>query len=635
MSKQVSQSKKEVKHHSHRYERRLYFIGLIAYLVARCLPLSETIANLLDFSAVLLAGNHVVVEGIIDTFQHTLNNKKFKPNIHLLMSLAAFGAMIIGQFSEASLLILIFAGAHFLEDYAKGKSKKEITNLLKMNPTQARKVSADGQSIIVDVEDLKIGDQVQILPGDQIPTDGVIVSGIGVINEASITGESIAQEKTVGDDVFGSTINQNSAFLMEVTKASHDSVFGQIMRTVNQAQDQLSPIATKIKQVEPLYVTIILLFVPLFIIGSQFLTSWDWSTSFYRGMVALVASSPCALAAASIPTNLATISNLAKRGVLFKGGDFIAHLGSIKAVAFDKTGTLTEGKPKVTNSHFIDDQKKTTWIDIIVAMEKEANHPLADAILDTFLATETLTLKTENLIGQGLSTQYNGLDYSIGKLQAEEQMTDALSSAYQTYASEGKTVVLFRENNQVVGLIAMLDTPNEQVEEVINYLNDQQIKTYMITGDNEKTSQAIARSIGIDTVYSDVLPENKVTYIKQIQANEGPTAMVGDGINDAPALVTADVGFAMGEGTDVAIEVADAVIMENNLQKFSYTHRIASKMNRVVMQNIVIALLVVIGLNLFNLFGTMTLATSVIFHEGSTLLVILNGLRLLIPVSRK
>ena len=621
--------------HSHRYERQLYFVGLLAYLIARLLPLSEWIANLLDLSAVVLAGNHVVVEGFVDTFKQTVKQKKFQPNIHLLMALAAFGAIIIGQFSEASLLILIFAGAHLLEDYAKNKSKKEITNLLKMNPTKARKLATSGQTTIVDVEALQIGDHVQVLPGDQIPTDGVIIDGVGIINEASITGESIALEKTSGDEVFGSTINQNSSFIMKVTKLSNESVFGQIMRTVSDAQEQLSPVATKIKQAEPIYVNIVLLFVPIFILASQLITSWDWSTSFYRGMVALVASSPCALAAASIPTNLATISNLAKRGILFKGGDYIANLGAVQAVAFDKTGTLTAGRPSVTDYQFIDESQSSTWINIIVAMEREANHPLADAILNKFTPTEELILVAKNQIGVGLSTQYNQKNYSIGKLQTADQLTSQLQDKYDRLTNEGKTVVLFRENNQVVGLIAMLDTPNQHVDEVIGYLRDHQIETYMITGDNEKTSQAIARSIGISNVFSNVLPEHKAEQIEAIQSKSGLTSMLGDGVNDAPALVKADVGLAMGEGTDVAIEVADAVIMENNLEKFSYAHRLAKKMNRVVNQNILIALLVVIVLNLFNLFGTMTLAVSVIFHEGSTLLVILNGLRLLIPIDKK
>ncbi len=622
-------------HHDHQLEHWLYLIGLIGYLVARLFPLPELWENLVDFSVVFLAGNHVVIEGVTDTFQQSINRKRFYPNIHLLMSLAAFGAMIIGQFSEASLLILIFAGAHFLEGYAKNKSKKDITNLLSMHPTTARKITENGQINIVDVEDIKIGDHVQILPGDQVPTDGVITSGTGLINEASITGESIVQEKTVGDEVFGSTINQNHSFTMTVTKSSQESVFGQIMRTVQEAQDQLSPVATKIKQAEPIYVTAVLIFVPIFILLSQLLTSWDWSTSLYRGMVALVASSPCALAAASIPTNLSAIAHLAKRGILFKGGDFIANLGSIKAVAFDKTGTLTVGKPTVTDYLFIDDTKASKWIDIIVAMEKEANHPLADAILNTFSASEDLTVTTLNQIGKGLSTQYNDTHYSIGKLQENDQLTAEFNKRYETLTKEGKTVVLFRENDRVVGLIAMLDTPSQYVSPVINYLNQQQIKTIMITGDNEATSQYIAKSIGINQVYSNVLPEDKAKHIESIQKLSGLTAMVGDGVNDAPALVTADVGFAMGEGTDVAIEVADAVIMENNLEKFSYAHKVAQKMNRVVNQNIAIALIVVLMLNVFNIFGTMSLAIGVVFHEGSTLAVIFNGLRLLLPIKQR
>lgn len=618
--------------HNHKAEQILYLIGLIVFLLARLLPLDQSIANVLDFSVVFLAGNHVVIAGVTDTFKQTRKRKKFHPNVHLLMSLAAFGAMIIGAFHEASLLILIFAGAHFLEDYAKNKSKAEITNLLKMNPTTARRLNEKGQLTIVNASDLKIGDIIHVLPGDQIPTDAVIMRGHAVIDEASITGESMPKEKTIGDDVYGSTINNNSAFTAKVTTESNESVFGQILRVVEESQTNLSPVATKIKIAEPIYVTAILLFIPLFIFGSQLVTNWDWYTSFYRGMVALVASSPCALAAASIPANLATISNLAKRGVIFKGGDYIANFGSIKAVAFDKTGTLTQGKPTVTDYLFIDEYKASHWTDIIIAMEKEANHPLADAILNKFTANEVLNLVSENHIGKGLSTEYDGNTYSIGKRTIDDHLPPALLGTYQTDSKEGKTVVLFRENNHVIGLISMLDTPVENAHKVIAYLHDHEIPTYLITGDNEATANSVARSLGINHVYSDVLPENKAEFIKEIQKKEGLTAMVGDGVNDAPALVTADIGFAMGEGTDVAIEVADAVIMQNNLEQVSYIHRLAKKMNRVVLENIVIAMLVVLVLNLFNMFGTMSLAVSVIFHEGSTLIVILNGLRLLFPI---
>ncbi|WP_440897790.1 heavy metal translocating P-type ATPase [Amphibacillus sp. Q70] len=620
--------------HSHKWEIILYFVGLAAFLMARFLP-SGWGANLLDFVTVFLAGNHVVIEGITDTCQETKTRNKFYPNLHLLMALAAIGAMFIGQFHEAALLILIFAGAHFLEDYAKNKSKKEITHLLNMNPTKARRLDEEDNVTVVDVNALNIGDIVQILPGDQVPTDGIIVKGIGIIDEASITGESISQEKTTGDLVYGSTINHNSTFTMEVTTESDKSVFGQILRVVEESQANLSPVATKIKKAEPIYVKAILIFVPFFIFGSQLITNWDWYTSFYRGMVALVSSSPCALAAAAIPASLSTISNLAKRGVLFKGSDYLANLGSIQAVAFDKTGTLTAGKPKVTDYIFVDDKQSSYWVDIIVAMEKGANHPLANAIIEKFTANKGFDLIVENQIGQGLSTEYNGSTYSIGKLQKNDQLPNDLVKAYKTYSEAGKTTVLFKENDAIVGLIAMLDTPAKQVKKVIKYLHDHSISTYMITGDNKKTGEAIAQSIGINNVYSNVLPENKAAYIQTIQTQKGLTAMIGDGINDAPALVTSDIGFAMGEGTDVAIEVADSIIMENNLEKFTYAHRLAKKMNRIVKQNIVIALLVVLGLNSLNIFGTINLAISVIFHEGSTLLVILNGLRLLLPLAKE
>ena len=611
----------------------LFFVGLAAFLAAFFLQEGSFLQNSLFVGAMLLSGYHIIIEGIGDTFKESKRQRKFVPNVHILMTLAALGATFIGNYEEGALLILIFAAAHFLEEYAEGRSKREITNLLKMNPTEARLIQADGSVKTVDVSVLKIGDKLQVLNGDQIATDGVILSGVTSIDESSINGESIPREKTVGDEVFGSTINGNGTFTMEVTKDSSDTLFAKILQLVNQSQSNLSKTATRIQKLEPYYVTAVLIIVPIFILMGPSVFQWSWDESIYRGMVFLISASPCALAASAVPATLSGISNLAKRGVLFKGGSFLANLAGIKAVAFDKTGTLTTGKPSVTDYYFEKEKgaSEQEWIDIVVAMEKTANHPLANAILTKFTAKKAIAVEVENKIGHGLTAEYEGQVYQIGKPEIFNAVDSEIQGLNLRYSKEGKTVVYFAKNNQVIGLIAMMDVPNTNSKEVINYLKSQNVHTTMITGDSEITGQAVGNLIGIDEVIGNVLPENKAAIVQSLQEKYGTVAMLGDGVNDAPALVTADIGVAMGDGTDIAIDVADAVLMQNDLTKFSYAYKVSKRLDRVVWQNIIFSMMIVVLLVILNILGKMDITIGVIAHEGSTILVILNGLRLLIP----
>ena len=606
-----------------------YASGLVLFCIAHFMPITEFWRNLAFVIAMLLAGHHVMIEGIIETITETIRLKKFTPNVHILMVLAAIGASFIGDFDEGALLIMIFAGAHFLEDYAEGRSRREITNLLQMNPTEARLLQADGSTKLVLVSQLQIGDTLQVLPGDQVPTDGRVLTGSSSINEASINGESIPKEKNIGDDVFGSTVNGTGTFTMTVTKDSSETVFAKIIEMVNQSQRDISKTATTIKKLEPKYVTLVLIAVILFILAGPIFFKLDWYTSFYRGMVMLISASPCALAASAIPATLSAISNLAKRGVLFKGGSYLANLANIKAVAFDKTGTLTAGKPSVTDDYFIDKTKENTWISILVAMEKSANHPLADAIIEKFLPKEKLNLDVENKIGTGLITTYNGKHYQVGKPTSFTNVGDIFIQKQIELERAGKTVVFFGEEGLVVGLVAMMDMPTESAKAVVNYLAVHNIHTVMITGDSAVTGEAVAAQLGIEQVIGNVLPENKATTIQTIQKQYGATVMVGDGINDAPALVTADIGFAMGDGTDIAIDVSDAVIMQNDLTKFSYAHKVAKKLDKIVWQNIYFSMFIVVLLLVLNFIGKIDIGLGVLAHEGSTIVVILNGLRLL------
>ena len=609
----------------------LYFIGLALTIAALFVTDSNIVLrNILFTIATIIAGYHVIIlEGVGETIENSKLKRRFTPNSHILMGLAAIGASVIGNFWEGTLLILIFSGAQFLEHYAEGRSKREITKLLQMTPTTARLIMPNSNTQIVEVKDLEVGDHLQVLNGDQVPIDGVILSGTTSIDESSISGESIPREKYKGDQVFGSTINGSGTFIMEVTKENKDTLFSKILQLVNQNQNNQTKAASIIQRLEPKYVNFVLISIPIIVIGAVVLFNYTWVESIYRGLVLLVATSPCAIAAATVSVTLSATSNLARNGVLSKGSTYLSQLADIKAIAFDKTGTLTKGKPEVTNYYFSDTINKEYIIDIIIALEKESNHPLADAILHKFEPKDLLSISTTNHIGKGLEGNYNNKRYRIGKPTSFDKVSEEYSNLNQKWSSKGNTVVYVAEEENVIGIIALMDTPREEAKATINYFQKLGIHTILITGDSEITGKSVANDLGIDEAITNVMPHDKSTIINNQKQAHGVTAMVGDGVNDAPALVNADVGIAMGDGTDVAVEVSDLALISNDISKLVYAHKTSIKMKRVIWQNIFISMGVVAFLVTASFINLTDITTSVIFHEGSTLVVILNGLRLL------
>ena len=615
--------------HSHggKFPVIMYFVGLAAFIAGYILENRYSLySNILFIGTVGIAGYHAIFEGLGNTIRDSKKEKRFSPNVHLLMILAAIGAIFIGNYEEAAMLIIIFVGAHFLEEYVDEKSRKEITNLLNLNPTQARLVLEDNNTKIIPIDKVEVGDKLQVLNGDQVPTDGIVLSGTTFINESSITGESVPKEKNIGDEVFGSTINGEGTFVMQVTKEPKDTVFAKILGLVNASQNSLTKTATLLQRLEPKYVTLVLVLFPVVLLASRFIFGWSWEISLYRSMVYLIAVSPCALAASAIPATLATISNLSKRGVLVKGGAYLSHLSNIKAIAFDKTGTLTNGEPVVTDYIFEEDEEEL--LKVVVSMEKQSNHPLARAIVNKFPNVEPIELEVENKIGVGL-VMYLEVEYCITKVTAFANASDVLTKQVEFLAKEGKTVVYVAKNSKVVGLLAFMDIPNASAKGAVEYFKKQGIYTMMITGDSYLTGEAVGKIVGIDEVRANVMPEDKAQIIKSQKEKYGGVAMLGDGVNDAPALVLADVGIAMGNGTDVAMDVADLILMKNDLSKLSYAHKLSKKMLKITYQNIIFAMFVVVALVVLNFLGKMDITFGVILHEGSTLAVILNALRML------
>lgn len=582
--------------------------------------------------AILFGGFKQTKEGILDTIE----NKHL--NVDLLMALAAIGACIIGNWFEGAMLTFIFCLSGALEEYATNKSKKEIANLINLQPETAMKLLPNGQTKETAVSELQIGDQLLVPKGAGIPIDGLLLEGSSAIDEAAVSGESIPVEKQNGDELFGGTINLGESFTMKVTKKSEDTLFAKIIRLVNEAQNTPSQTASFINRIENVYVKAVLIIIPLMIFIPYLFFGWSWDESFYRGMVLLVVASPCALVASATPATLAAISNGARNGVLFKGGVYLENLADLRAIAFDKTGTLTEGRPTVTDAVFLTENKE--GLNVLLSMEQKSTHPLAQAIMsyfkdDNIPLIDDVTVR--NIVGFGMETSIEGTTWRIGKQSFAETapFSDSLLQQIEVLHNEGKTVIYLFKDDQLAAYFGLLDLPKSEAKQVLAYFAENEIHTTMITGDHLKTAQAVASKLSINEVHANCLPEEKTKLIKEQKERYGVNAMVGDGINDAPALANAAIGVAMGEGTDVAMDVADVVLMKNDLEKLQMSHLLSKKLKRIVTQNIVFSAAVILILILSNLFQVINLPLGVIGHEGSTILVILNGLRLLrtIPVS--
>ena len=589
----------------------------------------DTAAAIIFVLSFIIGGYKQAKEGFIDTVE----NKHL--NVDILMVLAAVGASLIGYWMEGALLIFIFSLSGSLEEYATDKSTQAITALMNIVPEIAKRINPDGSIEDVAVKDLKVGDTLMVPKGASIPIDGTIASGLGLIDEAAISGESVPVEKTVGDDIFGSTINLSEALTMTVSKESKDTLFAKIIRMVEEAQKTPSKTASFINRIENTYVKIVLVFVPVMIAVFYFLLDWGWNESFYRGMVLLTVASPCALVASATPAVLSAISNAAKRGILFKGGIAIENFSAMDCIAFDKTGTLTEGKPVVTEANYLAGTDEKHIMSVVYALEHSSTHPIASALvqhLETKEYVKNQMDSIQDLTGFGLAGEAFGSKWKIGKKTFV--VTDELnepSFVKEAFAlqNEGKTVIYVSQDDKVVAYYALLDTPKSEAKDMIAFFKANGVHTIMITGDNEATGQTIGKQLGVDEIRANCLSEDKTTILKELQAKYKLVGMVGDGVNDAPALANADIGIAMGEGTDIAMETADVVLMKSELDKLEYCYGLSKKLKKITMQNIIFSITVILILILSNLFQLINLPLGVVGHEGSTILVILNSLRLL------
>ncbi|KML30124.1 cadmium-translocating P-type ATPase [Priestia aryabhattai] len=555
-------------------------------------------------------------------------------DMNVLMTVAALGAAVIGEWLEGATVVWLFALGVALQTRSIEQTRNSIRGLMDLAPSEAW-VKENGQLIKKAAEDISIGSTIVVKPGDRIPLDGEIINGESSINQAPITGESIPVDKVMGDAVYAGTINESGSLEIKVTKLVEDTTIAKIIHLVEEAQEKKAPTQAFVDKFATIYTPIVFI-LALFIMVIPPLFDGAWSEWFYKGLELLVVACPCALVISTPVAIVSAIGNAAKNGVLIKGGTFLEKAGAINAIAFDKTGTLTEGKPAVSEVVSLA-AEENQLLAITKTLEDYSNHPIARAIVDYTAEKKVVSLQGSNfkiLTGKGVQATIQDTVYYAGNAKLFSDLGTPLThcwSQIEKLQNEGKTIIIVGTAKSVLGIISVADTIRHTTISALESLKQNGMQQIvMLTGDNEGTAKMIASQSRVDRYFADLLPEDKVKAIQQLQHEGYQTAMVGDGINDAPALATADLGIAMGgAGTDTAMETADIVLMADNLEKLPHTMKLSRKALAVIKQNIWFSIIVKVIALAFIFPGWLTLWIAVLSDTGAALLVILNSLRLL------
>jgi len=592
---------------------------------------------------------------------------KLRFDIDFLMVIAALGAAALGDWAEGGLLLFLFSLGHGLEHVAMDRARHAIDALGELTPRTARvrrKATAQGEGPAsrvaqaageqeLPVDELLRGDIVIVRPGERLPIDGQVLSGRSAVDQSALTGESLPVEKRAGDMLFAGTVNGDGALEIEVTKLAQDGTLARVVQMVEEAQTQKSPTQQFTERFSALFVPAVLAVVVLAIALPPLLGWLPWPTAFLRAMTLLVAASPCALAIATPAAVLSGVAQAARNGVLIKGGLHLENLGSLRALAFDKTGTITSGRPQVTDVIPLDGRAPDELLRLAAAVESRSAHPLAQALVSRARALQ-LDLppvsEVQALNGRGLCAECGGEPVQIGSLRMFEDPAPPGGSrtgymATQAWVAtpawvaeqagaleaQGKTAIVVKRGAAFAGIIAVADQARPEAAATLARLRRLGIRhLIMLTGDNRRVAEAIARQVGMTELYPDLLPAEKLNAVRALQAEHGRVGMLGDGVNDAPALAGATVGIAMGAGgSDVALETADVALMANDLSRLPFAVALSQQTNRIIRQNLVIALGVIALLIPAALSGVAGIGPAIILHEGSTVAVVLNALRLL------
>lgn len=560
---------------------------------------------------------------------------RLKFDVNVLVTVAVIGAVFIGEWTEGAVVVFLFGISEALEDYSVEKARNSIKSLIEIAPKSAL-ISRKGKTENIHVEEIQIGDIMIVKPGEKIAMDGNIVNGSSAINQAAITGESMPVEKRTGDEVFAGTLNIQGALEIEVTKLVKDTTLSKIIHLVEKAEEEKAPSQRFVDVFSKYYTPAIIVLALGIALIPPLLLGQTWEIWIYRGLAMLVVACPCALVVSTPISIVSAIGNGARNGVLIKGGAFLEEASKLRAIAFDKTGTLTKGSPEVTDIISLGKTEHEV-ISLASAIETKSEHPLAEAIVryaeEKGVNKEEAT-EFESITGKGAKATIAGTVIYIGNPRLfQELQLDLMEidGQIQYLQQEGKTVMILGTEQQLYGLIAVADQVRETSKKAIEELHQNGIESMvMLTGDNQQTAKAIASMVGISDYRGELLPQNKVKAIEDLNRQFGKTGMVGDGVNDAPALATASLGIAMGgAGTDTALETADIALMGDDLSKLSYLIRLSKKALQIIRQNITIALVIKLTALALIIPGWLTLWVAILTDVGATILVALNGMRLI------
>lgn len=624
----------EVGHnHSHHHgdgRKLLYLIGTSAVLYALAMIVERSVpgwtAVLMYVAAAALSGYSTFIKGLKNLF-------KFKFNIDTLMTIALIGAFGIGEWKEGTLVAILFGINEYLEGLGMEKARKSMEMLMDAAPKEAI-VLIGGQEKVLPVAELKTDDIVLVKSGQKIPSDGVVLDGVSSVNEAAITGESMPVEKAAGEPVFGGSINNEGVLKVRITKSYEDSSLAKILHLVEEAQETKTPTEQFINKFAKYYTPLIMVISAVVMVVPP-LFGGDWGSWFYQGLAVLIVGCPCALIISSPIAIISGITRNARNGILIKGGVFLEQLGHIETVAFDKTGTLTKGEPHVEK---VIAYHKEEFYKVAGSIERSSSHPLATAVMKEVGKYDVRLEEPEDIktiAGQGVEAYVNGRLYRLGnEASIHSDVIDGnVRADIDQLKNAGYTLVSVSDDSRVLGLFGIADEIRTESKDVIQQLYNAGVKsTVMLTGDHEKTAKKVADSIGLTDFYANLLPDQKVEKINDL-IHERKTAMVGDGINDAPALAVADLGIAMGKGTDSAIETADIVLMQDHLGKLPSAIKIAKRVNSIIKLNISLALGLKLIALLLTIPGLLTLWIAILSDMGATILVTLISLTILIDKS--
>ncbi|HEO5108543.1 TPA: cadmium-translocating P-type ATPase [Streptococcus agalactiae] len=608
-------------------------LGFILVAVISQLSLGEDhlLTKALYILAIIIGGFDLFKEGFSDLI-------KLDFSMESLMTIAIIGAAFIGEWAEGSIVVILFAISEALERFSMDKARQSIRSLMDIAPKEAL-IRRNNVEQLVSVDKIDIDDIMIIKLGQKIAMDGLVINGHSSVNQAAITGESVPVEKQLDDEVFAGTLNEEGVLEVKVTKKVTDTTIAKIIHLVEEAQGERAPAQAFVDKFAKYYTPFIIIMALLIVVVPPLFFGGDWNKWLYQGLSILVVGCPCSLVISTPVSIVSAIGNAAKNGVLVKGGVYLEEIGHLRAIAFDKTGTLTKGKPVVTDFIATSSETDINYLSIISSLESLSQHPLASAILNeadkTNVDYKSIQIEDfQSITGKGLTGIHQNIRYYIGspKLFSASVIEEtAVKVQYRQFQEQGKTAMYFGTDEQILGVIAVADEVRDSSAAVISELHKLSIEhTIMLTGDNTKTAESIGKQLGVTEIKGDLMPQEKLDSIKALRTTYNKVAMVGDGINDAPALAASTVGIAMGgAGTDTALETADVALMGDDLQKLPFIVRLSRQTLKVIKQNITFSLGIKLLALLLVIPGWLTLWIAIVADMGATLLVTLNGLRLM------